>query len=136
MCDHPLPSMTVHWSLITAWFLASLAAPGRAGAEELVVFPDGRTLRVERAEVLPDRVRIQTITGSSADLPRNVPAKPAEPNVVEVPRRDVRAVLPLPDLPKAVQPHVDRYADIAPRLTEQVQRDLRRSWSLPSSPRR
>lgn len=101
-----------------------------------MVFPDGQTRRVVRAEVWPDRVWIQTITGSASELPRNVPAKPAEPNVVEVPRGDVRAVLPLPDLPKAVQPQVDRYGDIAPRLAEQVQRDLQRSWSLPPWPRR
>ncbi len=101
-----------------------------------MVFPDGQTRRVESAQELPDRWRIQTRTGNAAELPSNVAAAPAGPNTFDVSRQAVRAVLPLPDLPKAVQLQADRYGDITPRLTEQVQRDLQRSWSPPPFPRR
>ena len=115
---------------------AAVLAPARVRAEDLVLFRDGRTLRVERAEELPGRVRIQTLTGSAAELPRDVRAEPAGPRTVELPRHEVLAVLPVPDLPGAARPHAERYGDISQRLTDQVRRDLQRSWSLPPSPNR
>lgn len=99
-----------------------------------MVLRDGRVVRVERAEVLPDRVRVQTITGNAADLPADVPAKAVGGRTFEVPRQEVQAVFPVPNLPGDARPHAERYGDITQRLTGQVRRDLQRRWGLPASP--
>ncbi len=109
-----------------------LLLPAAGRGEDLVVFRDGRVLRVERAEELPDRVRIQTVTGSASELPPGVRFETAGPRTLELPREEVRAVFREPDLPGAARPHVERYGDITRQLTDQVRRDLQRSWSLPS----
>lgn len=108
-----------------------LLAPAAARAEDLVVLRDGRLLRVERAETLPDRVRVETGAGGVLELPRDVPAVSAGPRTVELPRAEVLAVFPVPNLPGEARPHLDRYGDITRHLTDQVRRDLQRSWSLP-----
>ena len=123
------------WAAAAAALACALTPPA-AGAEDQVVLRDGRVVRVERAEVLPDRVRVQTITGNAADLPADLPAKAVGAHTFEVPRQEVQAVFPVPDLPGAARPHAERYGDISQRLTDQVRRDLQRSWSLPPSPTR
>ncbi len=115
---------------------ALLLLPAAAGAEDLVVLQDGRLLRVERAETLPDRVRVETGAAGILELPRDVPVTVVGPRTVELPRAEVRAVFSVPDLPAEVRPHAERYGDIIRQLTDRVRRDLQRSWSLPSSPRR
>jgi len=75
--EGPPPLVICDWSLVIVVGVVALLAPGRAGAEAVVIFRDGEVRRVERAEELPDRVRIQTRTGSAAELPRGVPAEPA-----------------------------------------------------------
>lgn len=109
--------------------LVVLAAPTRAMAEDLVIFRDGQVLRAQRAEELPDRVRIETTTGSPSELPRGVPAETAGPQTLDVPRQEVRAVLPVPDPAGAARPHAERYGDITRQLTDQVQRELQKSLS-------
>lgn len=111
--------------------LACGLAPAAAGAEDLVVLRDGRQLRVERAETLPDRVRVETGPAGVLELPRDVPALPAGPRTVDLPRAEVLAVFPVPNLPAETRPHAERYGDITRQLTDQVRRDLQRSWSLP-----
>ena len=111
-------------------------APARVGAEDRVVLRDGRSLRVERAETLPDRVRVETGPAGALELPRDVPAVPAGPRTVDLPRAEVLAVFPVPNLPAQVRPHLDRYGDITRQLTDQVRRDLQRSWTVPFSLRR
>ena len=118
------------WSL---WLTAAVVLmPAAARAGDLVVFGDGRTARVERAEVLPDRVRVETSDPVGSDLPAGVPFAATGPRSADVPRGEIRAVFPEPDLPGAARPHVERYGDITRRLTDQVHRDLERAWSLPS----
>ena len=111
---------------------AVLAAPGAALAEDLVIFRDGQVLRVPRAQELPDRVRIETTTGSPSELPRGVPAEITGPRTVEVPRQEIRAVLPVPDPARDVRSHAERYGDITRQLTDQVRRDLQKSYQVPS----
>ncbi len=53
---------------------AVLLSAGAARAEDLVVLRDGRSVRVERAETLPDRVRVETGAAGILELPRDVPA--------------------------------------------------------------
>ncbi len=126
---------------VPGFALAAAAAglalpPAAARAEDAVVFRDGQVVHVERTEVLPDRVRIQTRTETGAELPRNVPATFAGPRTVDVPREEIRAVLPVPDLPAAARPQAERYGDVTQQLTDQVRRDLQRSWSPPPPARR
>ena len=134
--EGPPPLVICDWSLVIVVGVVALLAPGRAGAEAVVIFRDGEVRRVERAEELPDRVRIQTRTGSAAELPRGVPAEPAGPRTVEVPRGEGLAVFPVPNLPAEARPHAERSGDLAGRLADQVRRDLERAWSAPSRPRR
>ncbi len=116
------------WLVLVAGLLP--AAPARG--DELVVFPDGRSVRVGRAEVLPDRVRIEATGPTAPELPPGVPFTPSGTQTVDIPRDAVRAVLPQPDPAGAARPHAERYQGITQQLTDQVHRDLQRSWSLPS----
>ena len=115
---------------------ALLALPAVARAEDLVVLRDGRCARVEHAEVLPDRVRIETTGPAAAQLPPGVPFTTSGAHTVDVSRDEVRAVFPHPDLPRAARPHAERYGHIAQQLTDRVHQDLQRSWSLPLPPGR
>lgn len=118
------------WSL---WLvLAVILAPAAARADDIVVFPDGRVLRVERAEVLPDRVRVETTGPVASELPSGVPFAATGLRTAELSRGEIRAVFPVPDLPGEARPHLERYGDITRQLTDRVRRDLQRSWSLPS----
>lgn len=118
--------------LSTAVVLALVLLPSAARPEDVVVFRDGQVARVQRAEELPDRVRIRTMTGAASELPRDMPAATVGPQTLEVPRQEIRAVFSVPDLRGAARPHVERYGDITGQLTDQVRRDLQRRWSSPS----
>jgi hypothetical protein len=110
-----------------------LASPAAARAEDLVVLRDGRSVRVERAETLPDRVRVETGAAGILELPRDVPATATGPRTVELPRAEVLAVFPVPNLPGEARPYAERYGNITRQLTDQVRRDLQRSWSPPAA---
>jgi hypothetical protein len=111
------------------------AAPG-AGAGSLLILKDGQTVHVDRAEELPDRVRVETPTGSRADLPTGVPAERVGPRTFEIPRQHIQSVLPLADPAGAASPQAERYDGIGQQLTDQVHRDLQRSWQRPPLPGR
>ena len=122
-----------------AWGLLALAfvvAPASAGAEDVLVLQDGRSVPVPHAEVWPDRVRIETGPARDTAVPPGVPFTVVGPETIELSRGEVRAVFPQSDLPAAARPNVERYGDITQRLTDQVRQSLQRSWSLPPSPRR
>jgi hypothetical protein len=61
-------------------------------------------MRVGRAEELSDRVRVETPTGSPADLPAGVRAERVGARTFEIPRRDIQGVLPLADPAGAARP--------------------------------
>ena len=115
---------------------ALLAPPAAARAEDLVVLRDGRSVRVERAETLPDRVRVETGPAGILELPRDVPATATGPRTVELPRAEVLGVFPVPNLPGEARPHAEQYGDITQRLTDKIRRDLQRSWSPAGNPSR
>jgi hypothetical protein len=99
-----------------------------------MVLRDGRSVRVGRAETLPDRVRVETGAAGILELPRDVPATATGPRTVELPRAEVLAVFPALNLPGEARPHAERYGDLTRQLTDQVRRDLQRSRSLPAAP--
>jgi hypothetical protein len=113
-----------------------VVAPASAGAEDVLVLRDGRSVSVPRAEVWPDRVRIETGPARDAAVPPGVRFAITGPQTIDLPRSEVRAVFPHSDLPAAARPHVERYGDITQRLTDEVRQSLQSSWSLPPSPRR
>lgn len=108
------------------------ASPG-PGAGSLLILKDGQTVHVDHAEELPDKVRVETPTGSRADLPTGVPAERVGPRTFEIPRQHIQGVLPLADPAGAARPQAERYDGIGQQLNDQVHRDLQRGWQRPAT---
>ena len=101
--------------------IAALIPSSTSLAEDLIIFLlDGRTIQADKAEILGDRIRIQTPT-EIIDFPRSDvlsihPYQPATPPTIP----PTTQLTPSPTIP----PPADTYRDITPQMTDKVRREI------------